>query len=139
MKAAVVYYSYTGKCTLIAKEKAQTETADLIELKDKKRPGVFQVYFFGSFKAMKQKKANLAPFLIDFTQYDRIIAVMPIWASMPAPAFNNLVEILPEGSQIEMILASAGGDSRDAAQKIKETLEAKGCTLVKTTDIKTGK
>ncbi|MHB8964187.1 MAG: flavodoxin family protein [Saccharofermentanales bacterium] len=137
MKTVVVFYSLTGKTAEIAKAKARDENADLVELKDRKKLSMFGAYVFGSFKAMKQKKAKLQDFSADFSQYDKVIVAMPVWASMPAPAFNNVVEVLPSDKLVEVILASAGGDSKDASVKIRQALQSKGCTLLKMTDIKT--
>lgn len=137
MKTVVIFYSLTGKTAEIAKAMARDENADLVELKDRKKLGIFGAFIFGAYRAMKQKKAVLQDFSIDFSQYDRVVIAMPIWASMPAPAFNNVVEALPEGQQVEMILASAGGDSKGASVKIGQALAARGCTLLKTTDMKT--
>lgn len=137
MRTAVIYYSFTGKTAAIAEETARLENADRIELEDRKKLNLFMAYVIGSFKAMKQKKTKLKPFSIDFGQYDRIIIAMPVWASMPAPAINNLIEILPNGKSVELILSSAGGDSKDASKKVARLLEQRGCTLTKTTDIRT--
>ena len=139
MKSLIVFYSLTGKTAEIAKQKSIEESADLIELKDLKKTGLLKAFIFGAYKAIKQKKTELQPIDIDFSKYDKIIFAMPIWASMPAPAFNNIVEMLPFGKDIEMILTSAGGDSKDASTKIEKKLQSKGCKLVKTTDIKTAK
>ncbi|MHB1453763.1 MAG: flavodoxin family protein [Saccharofermentanales bacterium] len=137
MKTVVIFYSLTGKTAEIAKAKAREENADLVELKDLKKPNMFGAYVFGSYKAMKQKKTALQDFSIDFSQYDKVIVAMPVWASMPAPAFNNVVQALPSGVQVEVILASAGGDSKGATVKIMQALQAKSCMLLKMTDIKT--
>jgi flavodoxin len=137
MKTIVIYYSLTGKTAVIAKEKSKVENADLLELKDLKKFGLFKAFVFGAFKAIRQKKAKLKPFVNDFDQYDKIIFAMPIWGSMPAPAINNVIENLPAGKDIELILTSSGGDSKGASIKVGKAILAKRCNLIKTTDIKT--
>ncbi len=139
MKTIVIYYSLTGKTAEIAKSKAKEENADILELKDIKKFGIFKAFVFGAYKAMKQKKADLEPITTDLSIYDKIVIAMPIWASMPAPAFNNVVEILPSGKQVDLILTSAGGDSKGTADKISKHLESKGCKLIGSKDVKTGK
>lgn len=139
MKTLVIYYTLTGKSDSIAKEIAQKENARLLELKEKKKSSMLKAFIFGAYKAMKQKKADLQDFDINLKEFEKIIFVMPVWASMPAPAYNNIMEIMPSGKQIEIYLSSASGDSREAKNKLSQQIIAMGCTFVGLTDVKTGK
>lgn len=136
MKTLVIFYSYTGKTREIAKETAEREKAELLELKEKKARSKFAAYTLGCFAAMRQKEAKLLEFDGDFSAYDKIIIMMPVWASFPAPPFNNIIKLLPSGKDIELVLTSQSGDSSGSAEKTKALIAAKGCNVVKYEDIK---
>jgi flavodoxin len=137
MKTLIIYYSYTGKTRTIAEELAKKESADIVEVKEKKKRSKFNAYIIGSFTAMRQKKADLESFNIDFSEYEKIIIAMPIWAGFPAPAFNNVVELLPNDKTVELIMTSGSGKSTGSAEKSKELVTLRKCTVVKYRDIKT--
>jgi flavodoxin len=137
MKTLVIYYSYTGKTKIIAEELAKKESADIVEVKEKKKRSKFNAYVFGSFAAMRQKKADLEPFNIDFSVYEKIIIAIPIWAGSPAPAFNNIVELLPNDKTVELIMTSGSGKSSGSVEKSKELITLRNCNLVEYRDIKT--
>lgn len=136
MRSIVVYYSLSGHSRKIAQSKAAELNADILELLEVKKSGKFSAFTSGIYKAMAHKKAKLQNINIDFSIYDSIVIVMPIWAGSPAPAFNNLVDLLPRDKNIELILTSDSGNSNQ--KNIKEFLNKQGLTLVKYTDIKTG-
>jgi flavodoxin len=136
MKTLVIYYSYTGKTKRIAEDLAKKESADLIEVKEKKPRSKFNAYVFGSFAARGQKQAELQPFSSDFSAYDKIIIAMPIWAGYPAPAMNTIISLLPKDKKIELIMTSGSGSSQSTSEKTKALIEAKGCTVIKYEDIK---
>ena len=137
MKTLIIYYSYTGKTRTIAEELAKKESADIVEVKEKKKRSKFNAYIIGSFTAMRQKKADLESFNIDFSEYEKIIIAMPIWAGFPAPAFNNVLELLPNDKTVELIMTSGSGKSTGSAEKSKELVTLRKCTVVKYRDIKT--
>lgn len=136
MKTLVIYYSYTGKTKRIAEDTAKKVNADIIELKEKKSRSKFNAYLFGSFAARGQKQAELQHFDPDFSAYDKIIISMPIWAGYPAPPINNIINLLPEGKQIELIMTSGSGSSKGSSDKTKALIEARGCNVVNYKDIK---
>ena len=111
MKTLVVYYSYSGNTKRIAERTAGELKAELFEIKDKKRPGKISAYVAGCFRAMSQKETPIEPVDIDFSRYDKIIVMAPIWAGHPAPAFNSLVVQLPKGTKVELHMVSGSGES----------------------------
>ena len=135
MKILVIFYSYTNHTRELAQDKAKAENADVCEVKEIKPSGKLKTYTLGSFAAMKQKKAAIEPITADLNQYDKLIIMAPIWAGMQAPAMNNILEMLPSGKEVEVILVSASGTSR-AIENIRSTVESKGCKLVKCEDVK---
>lgn len=129
MKTLLIYYSYSGKTEKIAKEYAVKPDVQLLPLRDEKKPGIFSAYLSGSFAAMKSRPANLAPFSCDWEQFDEFIIAMPIWAGCPAPAFNNVAAVLPEGKTVSLLMVSGSGNSQKSRERSIRMVEARGCTV----------
>jgi len=115
---------------------ANKENAEIYEVKEKKLRNKFNAYVFGSFQAMKQKKTDIEHIDVDLQLYDRIIIITPIWAGFPAPAINNLFEILPKGKDIEFIAVSGSGNSSGSSEKTKDKIQHIVGKTIKYTDIK---
>jgi hypothetical protein len=62
---------------------------------------------------------------------------MPIWAGYPAPPMNNIINALPSGKDVELIMTSGSGSSSGTAEKTKRLVTDRGCHVVKYLDIKT--
>lgn len=136
MKTLVIYYSYSGNTRKTAAGIAGERSATLVEVSEKKKRGRIGVYFTGCPAAMMQKKAKLSAPLPDMAEYDEIVIAVPLWAGFPAPAFNNIIEQLPQGKNVEIIIVSGGGDSSGTAQRTKELVEGRGCRVTSYQDIK---
>jgi Flavodoxins len=136
MKTLVIYYSYTGNAKKIAEDLAKKESADILEVKEKNTRSKFNAYVFGSFAAMRQKQVQLQPFNSDFSKYDKLIIVMPIWAGHPAPAMSNIINLLPKNKKIALIMTSGSGNSKGSSEKTKALIKAKGCNVIKYEDRK---
>lgn len=134
MKALVVFYSFGGTTADIVKKKAEENGADLIELKYEKKPSIIGA-FLKCPAAMSRKKAKLLPFDADWESYDMIVLAAPVWAGYPAPPFNNAVEALPSGKNVEIVLVSGSGKSSKREETIS-LIETKGCKLFDYLDIK---
>lgn len=134
MKTIVMYYSYTGNAKRIAQQMAEKMGAELYEIKEQKRPGTVSAYIFGSFQAMRQKTTPITPLSVDLSAYDKIIFVAPIWAGMPAPAFNSCIALLPAGKEVELHIVSGSGNSNK--EKVIALIERKGCAVSNYIDIK---
>jgi len=52
MKTLIIFYSYTGNTKRLAQELATREAADIVEIKDLRRPGILKSYSLGCFAAM---------------------------------------------------------------------------------------
>lgn len=136
MKTLVIYYSFTGKARKAAEGLAKKENAELIEVKEKNPRSKFNAYVFGSLAAIRQKSAEISRLDCDLSLFEKIIIVMPIWAGHPAPAMNNIINLLPDGKEIELVFTSGSGNSSGSAEKTKALIAAKGCKVTKYTDIK---
>lgn len=133
MKKLVLFYSYTGSSKRFAEKLAQAEGAELEEVRTLKRPGTVSAYVFGSFGAMRHKKARIHQLTKDPNLYDSLILVMPIWAANPAPAFNSILDQLPAGASFDLYLVSGGGQS--SREKVTAYIEQRGYQLTGYHDI----
>jgi Multimeric flavodoxin WrbA len=134
MNTIVIFYSYSGNTAKYAEELAKTESADIYEVKDQKPLGKFKAYTAGCFKAMTHGTFPITPIAIDFGKYDKFIVCAPIWAGSPAPQINNVFDLLPQGSDIELHMISGSGES--SKDKICEWLKGKGLNITKYIDKK---
>lgn len=137
MNTLVLYYSYSGKTERIATEHAEQIGAHCIALKDQKLPSTVSAYVFGSFRAMRRKLAKLQPVSIDWEKYDNVVIALPIWAGNPAPAFQNICQMLPGGKAVTLLFTSGGGDSSSSKEKSIQAITDRGCEVVQYKDIKT--
>ena len=124
MKTLVIYYSYSGHAKRLAEKIAVTESADMVEIKDVKRPGTLKAYTAGCFAAIKGKAWPIMPIAADLTVYDRLILLAPIWASNTPPAVNAFLALLPTGKTISVKLVSGSGRSGCQA-RIEAVIQAK--------------
>jgi len=135
MKTIILYYSYTGKTKALAVKKANELDAGIEEITDIKRPCMFKAFFSGVPNAIRRKKVKINPIKSGFSDYDKIIIMVPVWASHPAPAFNNIVEHIPSGKKVELIMISAGGGTKESAEKTIALVTARDCEVTAYTDV----
>ena len=136
MKTIILYYTFSGKTKKLAEEKAGELNADIEEVCDIKKPSMLGAFFTGAPKAIGRKTTKIKPVKADLSIYEKIIIMAPVWASHPAPAFNNIVELIPEGKKIEIIMVSGGGGTKKTGQKTKDLFAKRGCEVVSYTDVK---
>lgn len=136
MKTLVMYYSYNGNTRALAQAIAKQREADLVEVKDKKRPSLLGTFIPGCPRAMGLKPGKVQPFTADYAAYDRVVVMGPIWASHPAPPVNNILEALPKGTQVELVFTSGGSGSEK--EKVSAKVAALGLELMEYRDEKTG-
>lgn len=129
MKSLVIYYSYSGSTKKAALKKAEELGADILELQDIKRPSKFSLFLAGAYAAMRCKEAKLKPFHTDFSSYDNITIAMPIWAGSPAPAINNIINILPPDKEVQLIFVSGSGSSGKSEDKFSALIGQRGSNV----------
>ena len=134
MNTLILYYSYSGKTKAAAKELAEKESADIAEIKDIKRPGMLKVSTAGIIAAIRGKAWPIQPIDVDFTKYERLILLAPVWANNPAPAFNSLLERLPSGKNVEVKMMSMSGKSK-CKERLEAAITSKGCVFMSFEDI----
>ena len=140
MKTMIMYYTFGGRCKKEAEHIAnETKNAVLCEIQQKKKYNIFTAFFSGCPSAMKRKSAQIKDVPYNLEDFDRIILVTPIWAGYPAPAFNSMVNLLPEGKEVEIFMCSGSGKAPKSEEGTKKMIEDKKCKLVAYHNIKTSK
>lgn len=124
MKTAVVTYSLSGSCALIAQELKTRLDADLLRLhtEDEKHRGGFAKFFWGIGVMLGIKKAPLKPYTFAPAAYDIIIIGAPVWAGSPArPIQAFLAENCIKGKKIALFVCHNGGKGK-ALEQMKALL-----------------
>ena len=134
MKTLILFYSFSGKTKALAEQKASELNASIEEVTEVKKPSMLGAFFSGVIKAVKRKKTAIKPIKADPANYDQIIVMAPVWASLPAPAFNNIIEHIPSGKKVEIIMVSESGKSK--SKGTIELLTARGCEVTGYSDTK---
>lgn len=138
MKSLILYYSYTGNCKKQAmKLKEKDPEMDLCEVKDLKRVGKIRVFLSYCPKAALRKKAAIQDIIVDLESYEKIVIIVPIWNSYPAPQFNSIAEKIPANKEVELYLCSGGGESDKSKSGTCELIQKIGCRLEGYHDIQT--
>ena len=135
MDTLVVYYSYSGKTENIAQELAAKESADIIEIKEKKRPSKLKAYTAGIIASIKGNSWPILPLDAEFAKYGKLVLLSPVWAGNPPPAFNAMMQQLPSGKAVSVIMVSASGKS-DCKERLETMIKDKGSELESFEDIK---
>lgn len=133
MNTLVIFYSLTGRTHYEAKQIAKELGAERYEVVERKRRTSFSASFLGRSQARKRKPSRIDPIAIRLSDFDKIIIMSPIWGGYPAPPFNSIVEELPSGKQIEIVLTSDSGRVSKRAELISY-VEKKSGSIV--TDLK---
>ena len=135
MNHLVIYYSFSGKTEKIAVDMAMEESADTFELKDIKPFGKLKAYTAGIVASIRGKAWQVKPPDVEISKYDKITLLAPVWADNPPPAINAMLEYLPSGKPVSIIMVSASGKS-NCRDRIESVIKSKGCTLESFKDIK---
>ncbi len=138
MRSIILYYSYTGNCRKHAMLlKQENEEADIYEVKDMKSAGKFTTFMIKCPMAALRKSAKIHKIEADLNAYDRIIVVVPIWNSYPAPEFNSILKELPANKEVELYVCSGSGESAKSKSGTCEQIKKTGCNLTGYHDVKT--
>jgi len=135
MKTLILFYSYSGKTKAIAQELIEKKSADMVEIKDVKRPVKLKAYTAGILAAIRGKAWPIQPLDVDWSAYESLVLLAPVWADNPAPPMNTVLEMLPPEKNISIKMVSMSGKS-DCRARLEEAIIARACTLVDFEDIK---
>ncbi|NTU77704.1 MAG: hypothetical protein HGA90_07850, partial [Alphaproteobacteria bacterium] len=111
MKPAILYYSFGGATRAEASKRAGVSGADVFEILEAKKRGMFSAFLSGCPQAIGRKASVIRPLDIDWSQYDSVTLMAPVWAGHPAPAFNATLEFIPKDKVLHVVLVSGGGET----------------------------
>jgi len=127
----ILYYSHSGNTKALATKKAAELGADAEEVLEAKKPSVI----VGLFRAWKRRKTPIRPLGSRLDDYDRLVIMSPVWKANPVSAINGLIDLLPAGKKVELVMVSAGGGTKSSAEGTKALVTARGCEVVGYTDV----
>ncbi len=131
MKTIILYYSYSGNTKVLANKKSKELEADIEEIVEVKKPAMI----VGLYRVLRQKKTEIRPIKSQLDSYDKIIIMSPVWGGSPVSPINSLIECLPAGKKVEIIMVSGGGGTKKSAERTKSLVMMKGCDVVGYTDL----
>jgi len=131
MKTIIMYYSHSGNTKALATKKAQELGADMEELIEIEKPFIP----VGIYRAVNRVRAKIQPFQAELDEYDKIIIMSPVWAGHPVSAIYSLIDRLPSGKQVELIMTSGGGSTKNSTEGTKALVAERGCEVVGYADV----
>ncbi len=137
MKPAILYYSFGGATRAEAAKRAEASGADKFEIAEAKKRGLFSAFLSGCPQALGRKASAIQPLAIDWSQYDSVTLMAPVWAGHPAPAFNAALELIPKDKPLYVVLCSGGGETPKSKEGTIDMLRKQGYSLASYEDIQT--
>ena len=138
MKNAILYYSFRGATRTEAEKRAASTNADVFEVLEAKKRGMFSAFLSGCPQALGRKASAIRPLSIDWSLYDDVTLLSPVWAGHPAPAFNAALSLIPKDKVLHIVLCSGGGETPNSKEGTIDLLRKQGYALASYEDVKTG-
>jgi hypothetical protein len=136
MKPAIVYYSFGGATRAEAAKRAAASGADVFEVLEAKKRGIFAAFLPGCPQALSRKASAIRPLSIDWSAYQDVTLMAPVWAGHPAPAFNAALELIPKDKVLHIVLCSGGGETPKSKDATIEILRKQGYALASYEDVR---
>lgn len=137
MKSVILYYSFGGATRAEAKKRAEASGADIFEVLEVKKRNIFSAFLPGCPQAINRKATVIQPLTIDWSAYDDVTLMAPVWAGHPAPAFNAAMELIPKDKVLHVVLCSGGGETPNSKDATIDLLRKRGYALSSYEDFKT--
>ena len=137
MKSAILYYSFGGATRAEAAKRAAASGADVFEVLEVKKRGMFSAFLSGCPQALARKSSAIRPLAIDWNLYDDVTLMAPVWAGHAAPAFNAALELVPKDKVLHIVLCSAGGETPKSKDITINLLRKQGYSLASYEDVRT--
>lgn len=135
MASIVLYYTLSGTTRKVAEARAQRENAAICQIKELRKRNVFTAFLPGCPQALRRKSSQIAPIPAELADYDRFILCVPVWAGFPAPALNAVLDRLPAGSGVELVLCSSSGETPKSRESTIDLLKQRGFSPVSYEDV----
>lgn len=141
MKVQILFYTFGGATRKEAYRLADELRANgnevvCSEVKEAKSRSLMSTFFSGCPKAMLRKKSKITEVKVA-ADADRYVIGCPIWAGYPAPAYNAIIPLIPEGKELDLFFCSGGGEAPKSKQGTLDDVKARHLTLASYRDIKT--
>ena len=136
MKPAILYYSCRGATRAEANKRAAVSGADVFEILEAKKRGMFSAFLSGCPQALGRKASAIRPLAIDWSLYDSVTLMAPVWAGHPAPAFNAALELIPKDKVLHVVLVSGGGETPKSKDVTIDLLRKRGYSLASYEDVR---
>ncbi|MBA4347748.1 MAG: hypothetical protein C0413_02735 [Clostridiales bacterium] len=137
MKPVILYYSFGGATRTEAAKRAAESGADVFEVLEVKKRGIFSAFLVGCPQALGRKASAIKPLVIDWSLYDSVTLMAPVWAGHPVPAFNAALEFVPKDKIMNIVLTSSGGETPKSKDATIDLLRKQGYSLASYEDLKT--
>ena len=138
MKSAILYYSFRGATRTEAEKRAAATGADVFEVLEVKKRGLLSAFLSGCPQALGRKASAIRPLTIDWSLYDDVTLLSPVWAGHPVPAFNAALALIPKDKVLHIVLCSGGGETPNSKEITIDLLRKQGYALASYEDMKTG-
>ena len=138
MKPAILYYSFGGATRAEAAKRAAVSGADVFEVQEAKKRGMLSAFFVGCPQALGRKSSAIKPLSIDWSLYDSVTLMAPVWAGHAAPAFNAALELVPKDKILHIVLISGGGETPKSKDVTIDLLRKQGYSLASYDDVMSG-
>ncbi len=136
MKPAILYYSFGGATRAEASKRADVSDADVFEILEAKKRGMFSAFLTGCPQALGRKASVIRPLTIDWSLYDSVTLMAPVWAGHPAPAFNAALLLIPKDKVLHVVLVSGGGETPNSKDVTIDLLRKQGYSLASYEDVR---
>ena len=137
MKPVILYYSFGGATRAEAKKRAEVSGAEVFEVLEAKKRSLFSAFFPGCPQALKRKASAIRQLSIDWSAYDDVTLMAPVWAGNPAPAFNAALELIPTDKILHIVLCSGGGETPKSKDATIDLIRKRGYAFSSYEDVKT--
>ena len=137
MKGAILYYSFGGSTAKFATDFAKENGYKVFSIKEKKKRTIFGAFLKGCRQAMKRQSIELEDAKLNWTGIERVAVACPVWAGYPAPAFNNMIKLVPKKMPIELYFISGSGSTRNSRAATEAMLIQEGYNIVGYHDVMT--
>ncbi len=121
-KPIIVYTSRTGHARALAEKLGALLSAPVHEVIDCVNRKGFLGFMFSGFQAVTKKATPIDELVIDLSQHDSIIIVVPVWASNLVPPMRTWLQThMSEiaGKPIAVLATCKGSDSESYTNTIK--------------------
>ena len=129
MNTAIIYYSMSGNCEMVAGKMAALLGADVIRIEPEKAypdKGA-RKYIWGGKSAVMGETPRLKPYSFDASNYELIIFGFPVWASNVTPPIRTFIKENfsgIKGKHFAAFACQSGNGAVKAFDKLKKLLEA---------------